>query len=183
MGLPSSSWLPPGRTKAFRAAAPTAPPRQRSGRSPGRGPTNSRIGRSGQDQRAEPWPGRHADVRRAVPVQRGRRRSQKADHCDGTGENAVVLLPGSTLTMTADSYVFVPAGTTVTSPNGNTVVINGSENKVYTEAGATVSVPSNATGPATNLVCTGHPVIFSRAFTQPVFMTIHPPSAQRREKT
>ena len=39
-------------------------------------------GSEDQDQRAEPWRGRHADVRRAVPVQRGRGRSQKADHCD-----------------------------------------------------------------------------------------------------
>ena len=39
-------------------------------------------GSEDQDQRAEPRRGRHADVRRAVPVQRGRRRSQKADHCD-----------------------------------------------------------------------------------------------------
>ena len=29
-----------------------------------------------------PGRGRHANVRRAVPIQRGRRRSQKADHCD-----------------------------------------------------------------------------------------------------
>jgi NAD(P)-dependent dehydrogenase (short-subunit alcohol dehydrogenase family) len=47
-GLPLSSWRPPGRTKAFRAAASTAPLRQRFGRSHGRGPANSRIGRSGQ---------------------------------------------------------------------------------------------------------------------------------------
>ena len=39
-------------------------------------------GSEDQDQRAEPRSGRHADVRRAVPVQRGRCRSQKADHCD-----------------------------------------------------------------------------------------------------
>ena len=39
-------------------------------------------GSEDQDQRAEPWCGRYADVRRAVPVQRGRCRSQKADHCD-----------------------------------------------------------------------------------------------------
>ena len=39
-------------------------------------------GSEDQDQRAEPRSGRYADVRRAVPVQRGRCRSQKADHCD-----------------------------------------------------------------------------------------------------
>jgi NAD(P)-dependent dehydrogenase (short-subunit alcohol dehydrogenase family) len=34
-------------------------------------------GPENQDQRAEPGPGRHADVRRAVPVHAGRRRGQK----------------------------------------------------------------------------------------------------------
>ena len=47
MEPPSSSWPPQGRTKAFPDAAPTAPPRQRSAHLPGRGPTNSRIEKSG----------------------------------------------------------------------------------------------------------------------------------------
>jgi len=57
--------------------------------------------------------------------------------------------------MTQNSSVLVPAGTTVTAPNGNVITINGMSNTVYTQAGAIVSVPANATGPANNLISTG----------------------------
>ena len=39
-------------------------------------------GTEDQDQRVEPWRGRHANVRRPVPIQRGRGRSEKPDYCD-----------------------------------------------------------------------------------------------------
>ncbi|AMP15681.1 hypothetical protein [Collimonas pratensis] len=66
-----------------------------------------------------------------------------------------VVPNGSTITMTQNNSVLVPAGTTVTSPNGSVVTVNGTSNTIYTQVGATVSVPANATGPANNLVSTG----------------------------
>lgn len=66
-----------------------------------------------------------------------------------------VVPNGSTITMKQNNSVLVPAGTTVTSPNGSVVTINGTSNTIYTQVGATVSVPANATGPANNLVSTG----------------------------
>lgn len=72
-----------------------------------------------------------------------------------TSSTPPVVPNGSSVTMTQNSSVLVPAGTTISAPNGNVVTINGTSNTVYTQAGAIVSVPANATGPANNLVTTG----------------------------
>jgi sugar lactone lactonase YvrE len=64
------------------------------------------------------------------------------------------LAPGTTITMAANSSVLVPSGTTIKSPTGNTVTVNGTSNTINTTAGTVVSVPSTATGPANNLVST-----------------------------
>lgn len=64
------------------------------------------------------------------------------------------LTPGTTLTMTADSSVLVPAGTTVLCPNGDVVTV-ASNDTTRVQAGAIVTVPSNATGAADSLISTG----------------------------
>jgi sugar lactone lactonase YvrE len=64
------------------------------------------------------------------------------------------LAAGASRTMTANMSVQVPAGTIVSSPNGDVVTIGGTSNTIYTQAGAQVTVPANATGPANNLVTT-----------------------------
>jgi hypothetical protein len=69
--------------------------------------------------------------------------------------SAVTLAAGSSQTMTANSSVNVPSGTTVTAPNGTTVTVNGSSNTIVTQAGAVVTVPASATGPANDVVTTG----------------------------
>ena len=66
-----------------------------------------------------------------------------------------VLAVGTTSTLGTNSAVLVPAGTTVTSPNGTVVTLNGDHNTLYTQTGATVRVPISATGPADNEVSTG----------------------------
>jgi len=68
-----------------------------------------------------------------------------------------ILTPGTTITMSANSSVLVPAGTTITAPNGNKIFENGSDDTDYTPAGSIVSVPLSATGPADNLVTTVKP--------------------------
>ncbi|MBA5607754.1 hypothetical protein H3H36_20575 [Duganella sp. FT3S] len=70
------------------------------------------------------------------------------------GSNATILAAGATFTMPANAAVWVPAGTTVSSSNGNVITINGSNNTVNTQAGAVVSVPISATGPANNFIAT-----------------------------
>lgn len=78
------------------------------------------------------------------------------DSTTTTAATTPAVVPnGSSVTMTQNNSVLVPAGTTVTSPNGSVVTINGTSNTIYTQVGATVSVPANATGPANNLVSTG----------------------------
>jgi hypothetical protein len=63
------------------------------------------------------------------------------------------LSPGESLTLTAGSHVYVPAGSTVTT-NSRVVTVYGHNNTVHTEAGAVVSVPPGAAGAADNLVTT-----------------------------
>ena len=82
--------------------------------------------------------------------------------CGGgeSGTVAVVAQPkslaaGDTFKITANTSVLVPSGTTVSSPNGSMVSINGTNNIIHTQSGAVVKVPANATGPANNLVTTG----------------------------
>jgi len=81
----------------------------------------------------------------------------------GGGESSTVavvaqsksLAAGDVFKITANTSVLVPSGTTVSSPNGSVVSINGTNNIIYTQSGAVVNVPANATGPANNLVTTG----------------------------
>lgn len=73
----------------------------------------------------------------------------------GATTSPVTLGAGSSMTMAANTSVKVPAGTTVTAPNGTIVTINGSSDTVITQAGAVVTVPASATGPANNVVTTG----------------------------
>jgi sugar lactone lactonase YvrE len=81
--------------------------------------------------------------------------SPGAANSDPASTSPMVLAAGSTFTMTANISVLVPSGTVVTSANGNVVTVNGTNNTVSTQAGAVVTVPANATGPATDLVTTG----------------------------
>lgn len=62
------------------------------------------------------------------------------------------LQPGQSVTLSADSDIYVPAGTSIVSPNGSTITINGSNNSVNVVVNSTVTAPANATGPANNLV-------------------------------
>ncbi|WP_295500773.1 hypothetical protein [uncultured Ralstonia sp.] len=65
------------------------------------------------------------------------------------------VAPGTSVTLAANMSVEVPAGATVRAPNGTVVTINGASDKVYTQAGAVVSVPASATGPANDVVTAG----------------------------
>lgn len=65
------------------------------------------------------------------------------------------LVAGDVFKITASTSVLVPSGTRVSSPNGSVVSINGTNNTIYTQSGAVVKVPANATGLANNLVTTG----------------------------
>jgi hypothetical protein len=55
------------------------------------------------------------------------------------------------VTLAAGQMLLVPAGTTVTSAS-NTSSLRGQLDTVSAAAGAVVSVPANATGPADNVV-------------------------------
>lgn len=78
---------------------------------------------------------------------------------DGGGfivqSQTLTVLPVGTWTMLADSSVLVPAGTTVTAPDGSsTITITSRNGIIYTGTGATVTVPADAVGPALNTVTT-----------------------------
>ena len=62
------------------------------------------------------------------------------------------LVAGQTVTLNAGDKVLVLAGTTVSTPDGNKIVLSGHSNTTNVRAGSTVSVPANATGAADNLV-------------------------------
>jgi hypothetical protein len=64
---------------------------------------------------------------------------------------ATTLAAGQTVTLAAGQMLLVPAGTTVTSGT-NSSSLQGQLNTVSAAAGAVVSVPANATGPADNVV-------------------------------
>ena len=84
----------------------------------------------------------------------------------GCGDGTTTLTPGQSVTLTAGQSVKVPAGATIRvsgsitvsgdknnlSFDGSTVGISGHDNVVMTSAGAVVSVPDGATGPADNTV-------------------------------
>jgi hypothetical protein len=84
----------------------------------------------------------------------------------GCGENATTVAPGQPVTLTGGQSVKVPAGATIRvsgnitvsgdknnlSFDGAVVTISGHDNIVMTSAGAVVSVPDGATGPADNTV-------------------------------
>lgn len=64
-----------------------------------------------------------------------------------------VALPGSTTVVTCTALVMVPPDTIVATPNGNTLTLSGTNNyAVHTSAGAVITVPATATGPAKNVV-------------------------------
>jgi len=65
-----------------------------------------------------------------------------------------IVSPGTTLTLAANSSALVPSGTVITTPNGNTITINGTNDSINVQAGSTVTVPNSATGPANNFVST-----------------------------
>jgi len=67
----------------------------------------------------------------------------------------VVLSPGKYYVMGGSINALVPPGTTIGAQNGIVALtVTGSSNTIYTEIGATISVPANATGLANNLVST-----------------------------
>lgn len=63
----------------------------------------------------------------------------------------IVVTPGQTITLVSGQSVRVPAGTII-SLNGEIVTVSGSNNTFNIFAGATISVPIAATGPADNTV-------------------------------
>ena len=82
--------------------------------------------------------------------------------CGGGGSNtgvpangATPIAAGTIYVMPADTTVEVPSGTTISAPNGTLVTINGDDNTIRTQVGATVSVPTTATGTPNNAVTTG----------------------------
>lgn len=78
--------------------------------------------------------------------------------CGGGGDNAPanpvpsVLLAGQSVTLTSGETINVPKGTVISGPGGNIVNLSGDNNTVNTSAGAIVSAPASATGPADNVV-------------------------------
>lgn len=69
-----------------------------------------------------------------------------------TGPATHSVAPGTSLTLTANMVALVPAGTFVCSPGGNATILNGNASTLNVDAGALVSVPATATGPADNTV-------------------------------
>lgn len=74
-----------------------------------------------------------------------------------------VLQPGTSYTLTASASVLVPSGTTISAPNGNTIIVNGTSNTVYVPVGSVITVPQSASGPANNIVSTGESTTSSGA--------------------
>lgn len=78
--------------------------------------------------------------------------------CGGGGAGDAgprTIAAGQTITLSAGEAVLVPQGTTVFDPvSSSTVTIMGDHNTIHTHAGAQVSAPGNATGPADNTVTT-----------------------------
>lgn len=62
------------------------------------------------------------------------------------------MLAGQKVTLGDGQSVKVPASTTVVDSDNNITSIDGESNTVTVQAGAVVSVPDSATGPANNLV-------------------------------
>jgi len=97
--------------------------------------------------------------------------------CGGGGVGSgggTSLSPVSTdpiLTMAANTEALVPSGAVITSGNV-TLTVNGSNNTIYTQVGATVSVPSTATGTPNNTVTTGQPTPGSLSTSPPTITVI-----------
>ena len=82
-----------------------------------------------------------------------------------------IVQPGSSVTMSVDSSVLVPPGTTVYTPSSNnTVLVNGYSNTILTQAGAIVTVPVSASGIANNLVTTNSGAVATGAPTSGVMV-------------
>jgi hypothetical protein len=69
-----------------------------------------------------------------------------------TPAEPVTMLAGQKVTLGDGQSVKVPASTTVVDSDNNITSIDGESNTVTVQAGAVVSVPDSATGPANNLV-------------------------------
>lgn len=66
--------------------------------------------------------------------------------------NTTTIAAGTPFAIPANTTVLVPPGTTIYSPNSSGVTINGSNDIANTQAGAVLSVPATATGPADDRV-------------------------------
>jgi hypothetical protein len=69
-------------------------------------------------------------------------------------DNTITLGPGQSVILARGQTVKVPFGSAVIQPGpgGSAVILNGQKNTVAAAAGAIVTVPVNAAGPADNLV-------------------------------
>jgi hypothetical protein len=72
---------------------------------------------------------------------------------DDTVPQTRTLSAGQSYTMGPNQTFYVPSNTTVNS-SGSTITITGHQNTINASVGAVVSVASDATGPADNLVVT-----------------------------
>lgn len=89
--------------------------------------------------------------------------------CSSGGSNSslfqllqIQLAPGQSITLVSGQSIKVPSGTTVQLPNsGGSMTLTGDNNTVNTIAGAVVSAPANATGPADNTVVAAPSVTLS----------------------
>ncbi|MES2260996.1 MAG: hypothetical protein V4724_20960 [Pseudomonadota bacterium] len=70
----------------------------------------------------------------------------------GSESPQTTLLAGQSVTLSAGQTINVPKGTIVNVPGGNTVNFAGDNSQVNTSAGAIVTAPASATGPADNIV-------------------------------
>lgn len=79
-----------------------------------------------------------------------------AAHGEGLAEaGARQLTKGQTVVVGPGERVYAPSGVSVLAPNGANVVVTGHQNTVNTAAGAVVTVPEDAEGPADNLIVVG----------------------------
>ena len=71
--------------------------------------------------------------------------------CGGEGSDPDTLSAGQSATIGHGQTLHVPSGTSIDS-NGSHITITGHQDTVHVSAGAVVTVQSDATGPADNLV-------------------------------
>jgi len=89
----------------------------------------------------------------------------------GGGTSLSPVSTSPTFVMPANAEVLVPSGAIITS--GSVVlIVNGSNDTVYTQVGAVLFVPSTATGTANNTVTTGRPSPGSLSTSPPIVTAI-----------